>query len=332
MRAPCMRGQRGLTIVELMIALLLGLFVIGGVIFVFAGSKRSYTETEQQTRIADNGRFALQLLESELRLAGFFGESTAANVDPDGGLGAVTSDCTAPAQAYDIDNYLVVLRASNAGAAVTCVTDAVPASDVIVVKSVRALPLSDGVRDDPSDDDGTIDSPNALSGQLSYVISNPLKGVLFDGADTAPSISDGGTVPGGTAWEYRFQVFYARAGNPPQLARKTLSWNGAGMSVVTENLVEGVEQMRLRIGIDSNDDGEADRFVTADTAGIDWSMVSALELNLLLRGTGIDAAYTDTRTYDLAGLSLTPGGAFRRLLVNKSVSLRNSTLTIRGRL
>ena len=97
---------------------------------------------------------------------------------------------------------------------------------------------------------------------------------------------------------------------------------GAGMSVVTENLVEGVEQMRLRIGIDSNDDGEADRFVTADTAGIDWSTVSALELNLLLRGTGIDAAYTDTRTYDLAGLSLTPGGAFRRLLVNKSVSLR----------
>jgi type IV pilus assembly protein PilW len=156
--------------------------------------------------------------------------------------------------------------------------------------------------------------------------------VLFDGADTAPSITDGGTVPGGTAWEYRFQVFYARAGNPPQLARKTLSWNGAGMSVVTENLVEGVEQMRLRIGIDSNDDGEADRFVTADTAGIDWSTVSALELNLLVRGTDIDAAYTDTRTYDLAGLSLTPGGAFRRLLVNKSVSLRNSTLTIRGRL
>ena len=92
------------------------------------------------------------------------------------------------------------------------------------------------------------------------------------------------------------------------------------------------ELMRLRIGIDSNDDGEADRFVTADTAGIDWSTVSALELNLLVRGTDIDAAYTDTRTYDLAGLSLTPGGAFRRLLVNKSVSLRNSTLTIRGRL
>ena len=38
MHAPGRKGQRGLTIVELMIALLLGLFVIGGVIFVFAGS------------------------------------------------------------------------------------------------------------------------------------------------------------------------------------------------------------------------------------------------------------------------------------------------------
>lgn len=332
MCAPYMRGQRGLTIVELMIALLLGLFVIGGVIFVFAGSKRSYTETEQQTRIAENGRFAVQMLESELRLAGFFGESNAADVDPDGSLGAVNADCGSPAQAYDVDNFLAVLRASSAGAAITCVTDAVPASDVIVVKSVRALPLSDGVRDDTSDDDGTIDAPNVLSGQLTYVISNPLKGVLFDGADTPPSISEGGTVPGGTAWEYRFQVFYARAGNPPQLARKTLSWNGTGMSVVTENLVEGVEQMRLRIGIDSNDDGEADRFVTADAAGIDWSTVSALELNLLVRGADIDAAYTDARTYDLAGLSLTPGGKYRRTLVSKAVSLRNSTLIIRGRL
>jgi type IV pilus assembly protein PilW len=332
MRAQGIRGQRGLTLVELMIALLLGLFVIGGVIFIFAGSKRSYTETEQQTRIADNGRFAVQLLEGELRLAGFFGEATAANVDPDGSLGTVSSDCTSPAQAYDVDNYLAVLRASGSGVAVGCVTDAVPASDVIVVKSVRPYPLSDGVRDNPSDDDGTIDSPNTLSGQLTYVISNPLKGVLFDGADTPPSINEGGTVPGGTAWEYRFQVFYARAGNPPQLARKTLSWNGSAMSVVTENLVEGVEQMRVRIGIDSNDDGEADRFVTADTAGIDWSTVSALELNLLVRGSDIDVGYTDARTYDLAGLSLTPGGKYRRVLVNKAVSLRNATLTIRGRL
>jgi type IV pilus assembly protein PilW len=331
-----MHGRRhdhaGFSLIELMIALLLGLFVIGGVLFVFTGTKRSYSEAEQQARMADNGRFALQLLDAELRLAGFFGEATASTVDPDGSLGAVTGDCTAPAQAYDVDNYVSVVRASAAGVAVGCVTDAVASSDVIVLKSVRPFPLSDGVRDDPSDDDGTIDAPNGLSGQLTYVISNPLKGVLFDGADTPPSITEGGTVPRGTAWEYRYQVFYARAGNPPQFARKTLLWNGAGMGVTTENLADGIEQIRVRIGLDSNADGEADRFVTADTAGIDWSTVSALELNVLVRGVDIDTAYTDTRTYDLAGLSVTPGDRYRRLLLNKTVTLRNSQLTIRGNL
>jgi len=332
MMRPGRRLQQGLSLVEVMIALLLGLFVIGGVVFVFAGTKRSFSETDQQTRMADNGRFALQLLDSELRLAGFFGEGPAATIDPDGSLGAVSGDCTAPAQAYDVDNFLAVVRASTAGAAVGCVTDAVASSDVIVLKSVRPRPLSDGVRDDPSDDDGTIDTPNTLSSQLTYVISNPLKGVLFDGADTAPSITDGGTVPRGTAWEYRFQVFYARAGTPPRLARKTLLSGGPGMSVTTENLVDGVEQMRVRIGVDSNSDGEADRFVTADTAGIDWSTVSALELNLLVRGTDTDPAYSDTRTYDVGGLSVTPGDRFRRLLLNKTVSVRNAQLTLRGNL
>ncbi len=326
------RLQGGLTLVELMVALLLGIFVIGGIIFVFIGTKRSYLETEQGARMAENARFALQLLDAELRQAGFFGEAPAANIDPDGSLGTVSGDCNAPAQAYDVDNFLSVVRTSAAGAALGCITDAVAVSDAIVVKSVRPYPLSDGARDNPADDDGTIDSPNALSGQLTYIISNPLKGVLFDGADTPPSISDGGTVPGGTGWEYRFQVFYVRAGSPPQLARKTLAWGGAGMSVTTENLVEGVEQLRVRIGLDSNDDGETDSLVTADTAGIDWSTVSALELNLLVRGSDSDVAYTDTRTYDLAGLSLTPGGKYRRLLLGKTVALRNAELTIRGKL
>ena len=78
------RGSRGLMLIELMIAMLIGLFLIGGAIAVFIASKRSYTETEAFSRMGESGRFALQLLITDLRRAGFFGEVGAAGIERSG--------------------------------------------------------------------------------------------------------------------------------------------------------------------------------------------------------------------------------------------------------
>lgn len=326
------RGSRGLMLIELMIAMLIGLFLIGGAIAVFIASKRSYTETEAFSRMGESGRFALQLLITDLRRAGFFGEVGAAGIERSASLDAVAggTDCTGRAAAYDIDNFVFVARADGSGRAVGCVTDAVPGTDVLVVKSVRTQPLSDGVRDDPSDDDGSIDTPHAPSAQQVYVMANSVKGTLFDGADTAPSITVGGEVPGGNAWEYEFQAYYVRAGAVPQLSRKLLRWNGAGMAVATEDVVEGVESLRVMLGIDSNADGEADSYVDSQAAGIDWSGVASMQLFLLVRSVERDPQYTDQRTYTLGNGSVTPGGNFHRTVMRDDVSLRNSKLLMRG--
>lgn len=322
--------SRGLSLIELMVALAIGIFLVGGAVSLFLASKRSYVETDRFARVAESGRFALVTLGRDLRQAGFFGAAGLTSLETWPNLGVVTGDCTGTAAAYGFADYFQVVRASGAGTAVGCVTDAVPDTDVIVVKSVRAVPLTDGARDDPTDDDGEIDRPEELNAQRVYILANTDRGVLFRGSDaTPPSLTAGGDVPRGEAWQYQMFVYYIRAGNVPTLSRKTLGFAAGNMTILTEDLVEGVEQMRVQLGVDRTGDGNVD--VLIDSTGLlAGDRVLSAQPNLLLRSTEAEPGYVDDRTYSLAGANFTPGGSFRRLVMSETVSLRNSVFLIRG--
>ena len=64
------RGQQGMTIVELMVAMVLGLFVIGGFISVFISSLGAFRSNEGLARIQENGRIGSELMLREIRSAG----------------------------------------------------------------------------------------------------------------------------------------------------------------------------------------------------------------------------------------------------------------------
>jgi type IV pilus assembly protein PilW len=72
-QANSIRRQRGVTLVELMVALVLGLLITGGVLQVFAANRASYEFNDGLSRLQENGRFALDTLSYRLRLAGYFG-------------------------------------------------------------------------------------------------------------------------------------------------------------------------------------------------------------------------------------------------------------------
>ena len=65
------RPERGFSIVELMIALLLGLILLGGVIQVFLSSRQTHSANEAMSRMQENGRFALEFIARSARLAGY---------------------------------------------------------------------------------------------------------------------------------------------------------------------------------------------------------------------------------------------------------------------
>lgn len=61
------RAQQGATLIELMIALVLGLLVLGAVIQLFIGSKATYTANEALARVQENGRFSMEVIKREFR-------------------------------------------------------------------------------------------------------------------------------------------------------------------------------------------------------------------------------------------------------------------------
>ena len=65
--------QTGLTLVEVMIAMLLGVFLMGGVLQVFASSRQTYRVHEATSRMQENGRMALEVLSRDIRMADFWG-------------------------------------------------------------------------------------------------------------------------------------------------------------------------------------------------------------------------------------------------------------------
>jgi len=68
---PENRRQHGLTLVELMIAMVLGLVLVAGAIQLLVSNKQSYRLQDSLSRLQENGRFAIQLLSDDIRMSGF---------------------------------------------------------------------------------------------------------------------------------------------------------------------------------------------------------------------------------------------------------------------
>lgn len=65
--------QRGLSLIEIMVALTIGAFLLFGLVQMFAASRAVYQMTEGTSRIQENGRFAMDVLQRDLRMAGHLG-------------------------------------------------------------------------------------------------------------------------------------------------------------------------------------------------------------------------------------------------------------------
>src|SRR5689334_1776122 len=88
MHQPCnyggtnaaMEAQRGLSLIELLVACAVALLVLGGVAFMFGGTTGNRLDVERTGRLTENAAYALEVLSEELHLAGYFAETKQAGV------------------------------------------------------------------------------------------------------------------------------------------------------------------------------------------------------------------------------------------------------------
>ena len=69
-------SQRGMTLIELMVGLAIGAFLMIGAIATFMQSRTTFRVAESVARLQENARFALDVLEHEIRMAQYWGLTT----------------------------------------------------------------------------------------------------------------------------------------------------------------------------------------------------------------------------------------------------------------
>lgn len=345
-------NQAGFTLPELLVAMLLGLFITAGGISLFVTNKVVYTDTARLTELQENARFAQKYLLDDLRHAYFFGELHYHDFIPDPDTPsntAVSGNCNGMAVAYGFNDRFnppsLPLHGATAasGDAIGCIDDAAEVngipSDVIVLKMVAPQPLS---------------QTNDLTIGGVYIASNRTAGVmrLYTAGASMPSLSDSCVgrdslcLRNGSYWPYLFRAYYIRDADPldadpPTLARKTLEWDDTnGMSIVTEDLVEGIEGMRILYGERTGTGTDALLFRGANGGVGDWENVDAVRVHLLVRTIEPDPTHHDEATYVLGdtdvnfadanfATSLSQGAQlrnFHRRVVSATVMLRNKPI------
>lgn len=313
MRYP-LRRQRGFTLAELMVSVALGLLIIAGMTTLFVNNNNAQAALENASRQVENGRFAIQLMSTDLRNAGFYAEFDP-TVMPQ--PAAVPDVCSTDMTAVKGSLRLHVQGVDDASAGtLVCAPDLLPGTDILVVRHANTC-----VADEPGCDTIAEGGP-----YLQASLCDNVAELNSGNPDTYFAVGvDAGTLPltrrdCTTAADIRrlqVHIYYIAANNEsgdgiPTLKRAEMVTIGATASFQVVPLVEGIENLQIEYGIDTDVDGDSDAYTTdpaafngcgtAACANVNWSNVLAARLNLLARNPMPSAGHEDAKQYVLGVL------------------------------
>ncbi len=346
MRNPSPLRARGMTLIELMIGMAIGLFLMTVMGAVYLGSKGTFTAQESTARLQENGRFAVDVLAKDLRMAGF--HACAGQVSGLASVRNVLNAATPLAQNFG----QAVAGSHNTGAAWSPALDPTvaalgPSASGDIVTVYRSTGTSWALTAEMLT--GTSDlqvtpTANIASGDI-LVVGDCGGAAVFQATNANPGglgtiqhqMGVGGIAPGvnnaslGRAYlqdaaVYRLQsVTYYLAPSVRQAGQTALwsyAWPAYGLGVQPVELVTGLERMSVTYGIDTNADRAADKYVTADAVA-DWSQVVNARLEMVIASNDSSTA-TSAQPYTFGGALVTPNDQRMRTVVSLVASLRNA--------
>jgi type IV pilus assembly protein PilW len=291
----------GFSIVELMVSLTIGLMLLTTLIGVFTTASAARGELERTSRQTENGRYAVELLSDDLRVAGYYGEVNVGALP----LPAALPDPCSTNPAEWAGAMPLHVQGYDAGVpAPACLpASARPNTDVVVVRRARTCAAGS-----PACEPLTAGRPYLQASLCSTEMTSYVVGLM--GAAAFPlTRKDCATLS--ALREYVVHVYFlgteTRAGRTiPLLKRLELT----GPSLIEVSLVEGIEEINIEYGVDRDGNGQPDAY-TADptsytypgcttcTPTNNWANVVTAQLYVLARATDPSPSHTDTKTYTL---------------------------------
>lgn len=332
-------SQRGFTLVEIMVAIVISLFLTAGMIQVYLANKQTYRFTEGLSRIQENGRFAIARLAEDIRMADFWGCA------PD--IGSVTNNLDPAGDGYD-----AALHGFTSGLVGTD-NDGLNGSDSIslagafdsgVVVAEPYMPNTAGTihANDPDDilQNGAIVLISDCLGADIFQITNLTAGggtdevsVVHNSGSNDPGNYNPGACSGGGGNAHCLSQVYA--GDASMYALRSVRyflqagesgepalWMTLGNA--TRELVTGVEDMQITYGEDTNGDRTANRYVALPDVA-DMEQVVSVRISLLLRSEE-DNLVDAPQVVAYNGGSFTAGDRRIRQVMTTTLAVRNRTL------
>lgn len=346
--------QRGLSLIELMVAITLGLLLSLAVVQVFLSSRGVFRMQDSVSRIQESARFAMSALTQDIRMAGFMGCPSVVEVTPH----IIASSDTR----YDFGANTVLVGSNNVAAGNTW--NAVEGTDVITLR--KASSNSARLAVDKASGSATITlakengSPSFANNDV-LIISDCVSADMFRATNvdkTGASVvkldhASDGTIANtlknplyGTAAEVfsfeSLEYFIGDTGRTTPISHKpiyalfvrrltSVQNNGSVPSPFPSayELVDGVENMQLTYGVDTaGNDQAADAYKTADQiAASDWTRVVSVRIDLLMQGTDDNAvgkSGAQVQTLSFNGASLPNDGRLRQVF-SSTIAIRNRT-------
>jgi type IV pilus assembly protein PilW len=306
--------QSGFSLIELLVAVTLGLFLMTALVEVLLSGNRSFTSANHLSRLQENGRIATSMIATDLKRAGYMGgNSDVGNILGSEGPETPAVSCLTTDTTWGrmVTEGVFGLDDTNTGYACIPNPNLGPTSylrgDVLTVRfaspwvlqTVGALPKLLYLRtsmfegkifmgsDETTIDNLILDQPQSLHELLSY----------------AYYVGDSGRSCAGAAVPSLFRVRLGPTGQP-----------------LTEELLPGVEHFQVQYGV--NDGVTGLQYLNAN-AVTDFSQVTSARIWLLIRAECAETGFTDGRTYTLGGQTYTPDDGFRRQLYSSVIMLRN---------
>lgn len=333
------KNQTGVTLIELMVGMAIGLVLMAGLSTLFANSSHSTNELDKSIRQLENGRYSVDLLAEDIAHAGFLGDVLSISGTTD----YVSADPCAtaladlgwlpPASPAAASVPAAVAGLSSAQVdALACLPNHKSNTPGLVVRRLDTVAIAPSA---------------ALSGTV-YVQSSKCStsSATFVAQVAAPEsiatlypLQNSDCATTASMRRYISRVYYIASCNEcgidttPTLKRAEL----IGDRIVVMPMVEGIDDVFFEFGFDTGKAGDPALFdgipdeYRADLSGVggannnDWKNVISVRAHVLTRTVEVTPGYTENKTYSM-GLGGTRGvftDSFKRRAYSFTVRLNN---------
>lgn len=314
-------GQSGFTLIELMVASTIALFMLIGVSELYLSSLSSEKTTASASEITTNGRYAIDVLRNDLLHAGFRGITWAQPSAMTTATGSITGECMGANFATNLRQG--VWGANDNNPFTTCIPSAnYSTGDVLVVRHAAAA-----------------STPTAsLNANTLYFRSAYERGEVFQGSKSAELATTFTQTP---RFDYALEtkVYYispftdssTESPKVPALYRVVTGAGSSSPKMSAELVASNIENMQVRYGRLTTDMNT--QFYTASavsttasgttTVASEWDSVNSVRIWILVRSSKPEPGYINTSTYTLGDRTITVNDSYRREVFSTVVQLRN---------